>query len=238
VEHSFREEVLFEFGDGDMPPVDYTRDGQHVFWPRFDDAAKSTSVVWDGVAGPQFDGWVFFNGTPVIFSPDKRHVAWIGTRGGTFVVVVDNSIRGEWDNVDTEVVPVVSNSGRIALIANVHGMRRVILDGSLFTNWEAEAPSRSVPTPIILHSSDAQGRIGASSWTGLLVPILTKSAADHLAPVHRRSSSPRTAHGLRTARSAAIAGTSWSTASSGPLTMVSTACRSSAPTGRTWSIRR
>jgi hypothetical protein len=137
VEHSFRQEVLFEFGDGDMPPVDYTRDGQHVFWPRFDDAAKSTSVVWDGVAGPQFDGWVFFNGTPVIFSPDKRHVAWIGTRGGTFVVVVDNSIRGEWDNVDTEVVPVVSNSGRIALIANVHGMRRVILDGSLFTNWEA-----------------------------------------------------------------------------------------------------
>jgi WD40-like Beta Propeller Repeat len=136
VEHGFREEVLFEFGD-DMPPVDYTRDGEHVFWLRFYEAGEAASIVWDGVAGPEFDDWVFFDGAPIIFSPDKHHVAWIGKRGGTFVVVVDDSIRGEWDNVDTEVVPTVSNSGRVALIANVEGKRRLILDGSLFTDWEA-----------------------------------------------------------------------------------------------------
>jgi hypothetical protein len=136
VEHSFRDEVLFEL-DEDTPAVDCTRDGGHVFWARLYDGGKAVSIVWDGVAGPQFDDLVVFDNTPILFSPDKRHVAWIGKQGGTFVVVADNAIRGEWDDVDTEVVPAVSNSGRIALIANVDGKRRVILDGSLFTDWEA-----------------------------------------------------------------------------------------------------
>jgi WD40-like Beta Propeller Repeat len=138
VEHGFRDEVLFEFGDEDLPLVDCTRDGQHVFWPREYDGGEAGSLVWDGVAGPRFDDWVLFDHSLVVFSPDKHHVAWIGKRGGgTFVVVVDNEIRVELDNADTEVVPAVSNSGRIALIATVHGTRKVILDGSPFTNWEA-----------------------------------------------------------------------------------------------------
>jgi hypothetical protein len=135
VEHSFRDEVLFELGDG-MQLADCTRDGQHVFWLQAHDGGETASIVWDGVAGPQFDDFVPFDEIPFIFSPDKHHVAWIGKRGGTFVVVVDNSVRLEWDNMDTEVVPVVSKSGRIALIAT-HGTRRVILDGSPLTDWEA-----------------------------------------------------------------------------------------------------
>jgi WD40 repeat protein len=136
VEHSFRDEVLFEFGDEDMPLIDCTGDGQHLFWLRAYDGGETGSIVWDGVAGPQFDEFVVFDESPFKFSPDKHHVAWIGKRGGTFVVVVDNAIRGELSNVDTDVVPAVSNSGRIALIATV-GTPRVILDGSPFTNWEA-----------------------------------------------------------------------------------------------------
>jgi WD40-like Beta Propeller Repeat len=135
VENSFKEEVLFEFGD-DMPPLDYTRDGEHVLWVRFYEE-QAASIVWDGVVGPRFDDLVFFDDAPVIFSPDKHHVAWIGKRGEVFVVVVDDSIRGEWSYVDTEVVPTLSNSGRIALIAWVDRRRRVILDGSPFTDWEA-----------------------------------------------------------------------------------------------------
>jgi hypothetical protein len=135
VEHSFREEVLFEL-DEDMPLVDCTRDGEHVFWLQVYDGGNAASIVWDGVAGPQFDDFVPFDHSLVVFSPDKHHVAWIGMRGGTFVVVVDNSAQGEWENVDTDVLPAVSNSGRIAWIAT-HGTRRVILDGSPFTNWEA-----------------------------------------------------------------------------------------------------
>ena len=136
VEHSFREEVLFDL-DEDVSSADYTRDGKHVFWPRFYDAENVVSVVWDGVAGPEFEDLVLFDGTPLVFSPNKRHVAWIGKRGGAFVVVVDNSIRGQWNHVDAEVVPALSNSGRSALIANAGGMPRAILDGSPFTNWEA-----------------------------------------------------------------------------------------------------
>jgi WD40-like Beta Propeller Repeat len=134
VEHSFSDEVLFELSDEDI--VDSTRDGEHVFWLRAYDGGETASIFWDGVAGPRFDNFVPFDESPVVYSPDKHHVAWIGKRGGTFVVVVDNAIRGELSNVDTDVVPALSNSGRIALIATV-GTPRVILDGSPFTNWEA-----------------------------------------------------------------------------------------------------
>jgi hypothetical protein len=133
VEHGFSDEVLFELGGEDMPGVfDCTRDGEHVFWLRAYDDGKAGSFVWDGVAGPQFDDLVLVDKSPLVFSPDKHHVAWIGKRGETFVVVVDNAIRGELSNVDMEAIPAVSNSGRIALVATV-GTRRVIIDGSPFT---------------------------------------------------------------------------------------------------------
>ena len=43
-------------------------------------------VVADGAEGPEFDG---FAGDTLKFTPDSRHVACVGVRGGKCYVVVD-----------------------------------------------------------------------------------------------------------------------------------------------------
>jgi WD40-like Beta Propeller Repeat len=139
-ERGFHEEELFDFGGGTIP-VDNTRDGQHVFWFHFDEQGENVSVVWDGVPGPRFDDLGFFNEMPVVFSPDKCHVAWFGKRGEKFVVVVDGEVVCEWSKAVSDVAPVLSRSGRVAFLMSVEGRLNVVLDGKVISDWEVPAAS-------------------------------------------------------------------------------------------------
>lgn len=56
---AFKEEAVYDLADDD-PPIDYTRDGKHVFWFRFHDGGAQSSLVWDGIAGPRFDDFELF----------------------------------------------------------------------------------------------------------------------------------------------------------------------------------
>jgi hypothetical protein len=210
---------------------------EHVFWLRAYDDGKAGSFVWDGVAGPQFNDLVLVDKSPLVFSPDKHHVAWIGKRGETFVVVVDNAIRCELSNVDMEAIPAVSNSGRIALVATV-GTRRVIIDGSPFTNWEAEGAlgfSADGDHFAFVAREGPRWRVVVDGATA--GPTFDQVGSGSLGTGPETVVSAGTARGSLMAQSVANVGMSWLTERRGLRTTVSMAYRSSAPTGSTSSIR-
>ena len=131
--------VVFDLGE-DQPPIDHTRDGKHVFWFRFYDGGAHCCLVWDGVAGPRFDDFELFDGVPVVFSSDERHVAWIGRREERFVVGIDDGAGDELSGLDTRFPPTLSPDGRrLACLAEVGCRPRIIVDGAPVLHFEAAA---------------------------------------------------------------------------------------------------
>jgi hypothetical protein len=136
---TFNERVVYDLAE-DQPPFDHTRDGKHVFWFRSYDRPAQISLVWDGVAGPRFDDFELLDGGPVVFSSDRCHVAWVGRRGGRFVVGVDDVAGDDLSGLDTRFLPTLSHDGRrIALLANIGGRPRVVVDGAPILQFEAAA---------------------------------------------------------------------------------------------------
>lgn len=100
--------------------IAWKADGSLVFAAR---SAAGWAVVDAGKPGPRFDELVF----PPALTADRKHVAYVGSRGERHVVVADGKESEPSDQVMEP--PVLSADGRVAYAARRGRQQFVVMDG-------------------------------------------------------------------------------------------------------------
>lgn len=121
-----------------------TGDGAHIYW--LDEVpGERVQFVWDGVGGKPFDRVVpQQDGDPFVRSADRGHVAYVGQRGTTLFVGIDEAESDPYADLDRRLPPTFSRAGRhLAYGALMGGVPVLISDGLKLASWRP-APFRPV----------------------------------------------------------------------------------------------